>query len=147
MSFFSRLLGNAQLKPVRLENTAEAFMLILYATMTADHAVFDTEIDSLIAICRSRPQFDDYDIEVMLEDLQRKADQVQGAVNLVRQAADMLTQTQREAAYICALDLMLADGDQDVTETALLEELAQVLHVPQSLQEKAQEVIGRKYKS
>lgn len=147
MSFFSRLLGNAQAKPVRLDNTAEAFMLILYAVMTADHAVYDTEIDTLIAICRSRAQFDEYDIEVMLDGIQRKAEQTQGAVNLVRQAADMLSQTQREAAYICAVDLILSDGDQDDLETELLAELAEVLHITESLRERATDIISRKYKA
>jgi uncharacterized tellurite resistance protein B-like protein len=146
MSIFSKFLQPSQdpgLPEIKTE--AEAFMVILYAVVTADQALFDSELDALIAVCKARGQFQDIDVEVQLDRVMEISADANGAVNLIRPAAARLTESHREAVFITALDLVLADGYIHNEEAVLLQELEQVLKIKSELADKARDIMKRKY--
>lgn len=146
MSFWSALFTIEQDPGLpKLKSAAEAYMLILYAVITADKAIYDAEQDLLLTLCRTHPLFQEIDTEVLLERIEACSDQAGGAVNLVRQAASLMSPVQKEAVFIAALDLAMADGQTQQPETLLLNELEQVLGINSVLATHARDVIGRKY--
>ena len=134
---------NLGLPPIR--NDREAFMLILFAVISADMSLYDSEIDALLSVCKSRNQFQDTDLEVMLDHIMEISLEANGAINLLRPALEQLQQPQKEAAFICSLDLVLADGNVHENETLLITELKQLLGLNPDFAAQAEEIIRKKY--
>jgi len=146
MSIFGGFFSNSvNLGLPAIRNEKEAYMLVLFAVISADGALYDSELDALLSICKSRNQFQDTDLEVMLDHIMEISLEANGAINLLRPALEKLSPEQKEAVFICSLDLVLSDGSTHKDETLLITELKQLLNLNPDFALMAEEIVRKKY--
>ncbi len=109
----------------------EAFLGIALATSAADGTIDESEAKGIFAYLLQMRIFDDY-TEKQVTDMFKKLLTVlenEGIGGLVAIAKSSLPTELCETAFVCAVDIALADGTIDENEKALLEDLQQVLEV------------------
>jgi tellurite resistance protein len=113
----------------------EAFLAIALATSAADGNISESEAKGIFAYLLQMRMFDGY-TERQMSDLFKKLIAVlknEGVGGLVAVAKSSLPAEYRETAFVCAVDIALADGVIEDGEKAMLEELQQVLNVSDEL--------------
>ncbi len=116
-------------------NKQEAFLAIALATSAADGDIAESEAKGIFAYLLQMRMFDGY-TERQMSDMFKKLLSVlknEGVGGLVTVAKNSLPAEYRETAFICAVDIALADGVVEDGEKAMLEELQQVLEVSDEL--------------
>lgn len=113
----------------------EAFLAIALATSAADGNISESEAKGIFAYLLQTRMFDGY-TERQMSELFKKLIAVlknEGVGGLVAVAKSSLPAEYRETAFVCAVDIALADGVIEEGEKAMLEELQQVLDVSDEL--------------
>lgn len=113
----------------------EAFLAIALATSAADGNISESEAKGIFAYLLQMRMYDGY-TERQMSDIFKKLLSVlksEGVGGLVMVAKNSLPAEYRETAFICAVDIALADGVIEDGEKAMLEELQQVLGVSDEL--------------
>ncbi len=121
----------------------EAFLGIALASSAADGSIDESEAKGIFAYLLQMKIFDGY-TEKQVTDMFKKLLTVlenEGVGGLVSIAKSSLPSELREAAFVCAVDITLADGVIDDSEKALLEELQQILEVSDETGAKVLEVM------
>lgn len=116
-------------------NRQEAFLAIALATSAADGNISESEAKGIFAYLLQMRMFDGY-TEKQMSDMFKKLINLlknEGVGGLVAVAKTSLPAEYRETAFICAVDIALADGVIEDGEKAMLEELQQVLGVSDAL--------------
>ncbi|MEZ5672637.1 MAG: tellurite resistance TerB family protein [Thiotrichaceae bacterium] len=112
-------------------NKQEAFLAIALATSAADGNISESEAKGIFAYLLQMRMFDGY-TERQMSDMFKKLINLlknEGVGGLVEVAKNSLPAEYRETAFVCAVDIALADGVIEDGEKAMLEELQQVLGV------------------
>jgi tellurite resistance protein len=121
----------------------EAFLGIALATSAADGTIDESEAKGIFAYLLQMRIFDGY-TEKQVTEMFKKLLTVlenEGIGGLVAVAKSSLPTELCETAFVCAVDIALADGTVDDSEKALLEELQQVLEVSDEIGGKVLEVM------
>lgn len=116
-------------------NKQEAFLAIALATSAADGNIAESEAKGIFAYLLQMRMFDGY-TERQMSDMFKKLINVlknEGVGGLVTVAKSSLPAEYRETAFVCAVDIALADGTIEDGEKRMLEELQQVLGVSDEL--------------
>jgi tellurite resistance protein len=116
-------------------NKQEAFLAIALATSAADGNISESEAKGIFAYLLQMRMYDGY-TERQMSDIFKKLLSVlksEGVGGLVSVAKNSLPAEYRETAFVCAVDIALADGVIEDGEKAMLEELQQVLGVSDEL--------------
>lgn len=121
----------------------EAFLAIALATSAADGTIDESEAKGILAYLLQMKMFEGY-TERQMSDIFNKLVNVlqnEGVGGLVAIAKSSLPSELRETAFVCAVDIALADGVIEDSEKALLEELQQVMEVSDDIGGKILEVM------
>ncbi len=124
-------------------NKQEAFLAIALATSAADGNIDESEAKSIFAYLLQMKMFEGY-TEKQVQDMFKKLVTIlqnEGVGGLVAIAKSSLPSELRETAFLCAVDVALADGVVEDSEKELLAELQQVLEVSDELGGKILEVM------
>lgn len=133
-------------KPVSSNDTfgkQEAFLAIALATSAADGNISESEAKGIFAYLLQMRMFDGYS-ERQMSDMFKKLITVlknEGVGGLVMVAKNSLPAEYRETAFVCAVDIALADGTIEDGEKRMLEELQQVLDVSDELGRKILDIM------
>jgi tellurite resistance protein len=138
MGFFS--FGS---KPAETFTEQEAFLAIALATTAADGEIDQSEAKGIFAYLLQMSIFDNCSEGELNGSFEKLIDKLksEGIGALVAIAKSSLPDDLRETAFVCAVDLALADGTIEDGEKALLEELQQVLDISDDLGAKVLEVM------
>jgi len=121
----------------------EAFLAIALATSAADGNIDESEAKSIFAYLLQMKMFNEYSekqVQAMFKKLVTVL-QNEGVGGLVAIAKSSLPNDLRETAFLCAVDVALADGVVEDSEKELLTELQKVLEIPDELGAKILEVM------
>jgi tellurite resistance protein len=121
----------------------EAFLAIALATSAVDGNIDESEAKSIFAYLLQMKMFGSYS-EKQVQEMFKKLVTVlqnEGVGGLVAIAKSSLPDELRETAFLCAVDVALADGVIEDSEKELLTELQQVLEVPDEMGAKILEVM------
>jgi len=121
----------------------EAFLAIALATSAADGNIDESEAKGIFAYLLQMKMFDGYS-EKQVQNMFKKLVTVlqnEGIGGLVAIAKSSLPQELHETAFLCAVDVALADGVVEDSEKELLEELQQILGVSDEVGAKIFEVM------
>jgi tellurite resistance protein len=113
-------------------NKQEAFLAVALATAAADGNIAEEEAKGIFAYLLQQRMFNGLTQKQLSEMFKKLAKilEQEGVGGLVSIAKSSLPAELRETAFACAVDIALADGVVEDSEKALLEELQQVLSVP-----------------
>ncbi len=109
----------------------EAFLAIALATSAVDGSIDESEAKGIFAYLLQMRIFDGYTDRQMSDMFEKlvKVLENEGVGGLVTIAKNSLPDELCEAAFVCAVDIALADGVIEDSEKELLEELQHVLDV------------------
>jgi uncharacterized tellurite resistance protein B-like protein len=123
----------------------EAWVAILYASISVDGEVSAAEIDSILRLLLFKNKFADIDILPFYKNaLQAKSRY--GSKNLIDNSALLIKEEDRPTVLALAAELMFSDGTIADKEKELLEYIARQLGLEESLATKIIEVIVIKNK-
>lgn len=113
----------------------ESFLAIALATCAADGHISQSEIDSLISYLRRMRMFESTNGQQMSKMFDKLISMIRrnGPGHLVQTAKSNLPRELRETAFACAVDIALADGVLEDEEKQLLQEIQQVMEVPENI--------------
>ena len=140
MGLFDKVFGGNQ--PEKL-NAQEAFTGVLFAAVAADGVINQEEMISIIAIVNRMKLYkgtNEKQMRAMVDKIVNILKK-QGPSPLIAAAKETLTPEMKETAFAAAADLVLADGTVEPEEQKLLEELQQVLAIPEDKALKITEVL------
>jgi tellurite resistance protein len=138
MGFFS--FGS---KPTETFTEQEAFLAVALASAAANGDIDESDKKAILATVMQASIFDESsedDLNDTFEKLMGKLE-ADGVGALVAIAKSSMPEDLCESAFVCAVDITLADGEIDDDEQALLEELQQVLGISDELGGKILEVM------
>ena len=121
----------------------EAFLAIALATSAVDGKVDESEIKSIFAYLLDMKMFNGYTEKQVKQMFKKLIDVLdgEGVGGLVAIAKSSLPSELRETAFLCAVDVALADGVVEDSEKELLTELQNVLEVSDEIGAKILEVM------
>ncbi|RKZ41112.1 MAG: tellurite resistance protein TerB [Gammaproteobacteria bacterium] len=121
----------------------EAFLAIALATSAADGNIDESEVKGIFAYLLQMRMYDGYTEKQVSEMFNKLVTILQNedVGGLIAIAKSSLPDELRETAFVCAIDIALADGVIEDGEKAMLEELQQVMDVSDEVGAKMMEVM------
>lgn len=144
MSIFSDVLPGELAGKSPFESRAEAFLAILIVLGHSDGDFSNVEITRLSELLRSRATFAHLNLVHSVKRLQKLSTELGGVDAVLAAASAVLSESQREAAFVNAVDLAFSDGLFDDTEMLFLLRVQNILRLPDRFGEQAMHVIGIK---
>lgn len=129
-------------KNVNIANEKEAFYAILYACAAVDGEIADEELTQMSNVVKNKELFRGVDLMGLNKkviDLYKEAGSSSGT--LILKAIPKLSSSQKEACYVTAYELFLADGNVQGSERRLLEELQDALGISDARAEELSKTI------
>jgi uncharacterized tellurite resistance protein B-like protein len=114
-----------------IETPQEAYVAIMYACMSVDDTVTETETDELISNLVKSDLFDNVDMVFVYKKVQmvNQANRF-NAFRLIELAAPLIGDQLKPEVYQAAVKLLKADGVVHSIEHELLVHLKESLHIP-----------------
>lgn len=134
MGLFDKVFGKETAGSAALDKQ-ESFLAIALAVSAADGHISQSEVNGIISYLSRMQMFQN----IAGNRMQAMFDKLigvirrQGVGQLVNLAKVSLPSELRQTAFACAVDIALADGVIEQDEQKLLEELQQVLEVPENI--------------
>jgi uncharacterized tellurite resistance protein B-like protein len=117
-------------KTVEIANEKEAFFAIIYSCAAVDGEIAPEEIEHLSKIVSTKEMFKGSDISQLTNKAkQLHKDAGSSSGTLIMKAIPKLGKNEREACYLTAFQLFLADGSVQGSEMKLLEDLQEALQI------------------
>lgn len=134
MGLFDRVLGTPRRTEVTL-GPAEAFIGITLLAIAADGYIAKEEVEVLATTLSRLKMFRSYSNDVIASTIDRLMGviQRQGAETLLSAAVATLPHDLYETIFAVTTDIVLADGEVSPEEEVLLNELHQLLNIPDDL--------------
>lgn len=108
---------------------AEAWMAVLYATLTADGDADPSEIDGIITMMIHEPKFSGVNTSAFFQNAMT-ANRDLGGLGLIQAASSFITEDEdKERLFYLVLKIAMADGEIDDDEVAVIQAITQALKI------------------
>lgn len=141
MGFFD----NLKRKPLKVDDQQlllEAMLCVAFAD--GDDQYEETNL--VRAFAATLPEFKNADAYEVYEKAEKSV-KLHGALNRVKELANLTTPALKEKAFLLAMDIALSSGEIDDGEEAVLAAMAETMHIPGETCDRIASVLMIKYTS